>query len=168
MPEIDVLSPSTATAERMARLGRDAWEGRERAWDAAKFLRFATTGDVLFMGDSAIERCLIVLRIALDEAEILNLGVVPSARRQGLASRMMAAAETEAARLGVAKLYLEVAVDNTPARTLYVRRGFDEVGRRRGYYLRPDGGRADALILRKPIAPGKVTPLAGLGSRKSG
>ncbi|MEM6932202.1 MAG: GNAT family N-acetyltransferase [Pseudomonadota bacterium] len=164
---IEVISPSVTTAEKMAVLGRIAWQGRERPWTAAKFLRFATTGDVLFLGDRALTDCLIVIRIALDEAEILNLGVVPPARRKGLATRLLAKAEHEAAQLGVRKLFLEVAYDNEAALTLYDRNGFEQVGRRKGYYLRPDGSRADALVMQKALMPGDVTPLAGLGKRAS-
>ncbi|MBY8976673.1 GNAT family N-acetyltransferase [Rhodobacteraceae bacterium NNCM2] len=162
---IRVITPSFETAERMALLGRVAWQGRERPWTAAKFLRFATTGDVLFLGDAGLTDCLIVLRIALDEAEILNLGVVPTARRRGLATRMMEAAETEAALLGVRTLFLEVAFDNEAALALYRKTGFEQVGRRKGYYLRPDGSRADALVMRKEMSGDAVTPLAGLGQR---
>ena len=38
-------------------------------------------------------------------------------------------------------------VPNAAARALYARAGFAEVGRRRGYYQRPDGRREDALVL---------------------
>ncbi|MEM7668413.1 MAG: GNAT family N-acetyltransferase [Pseudomonadota bacterium] len=160
---IKVISPSNETAQRMADLGRLAWQGREHPWTAAKFLRFATTGDVLFLGDAELTECLIVLRIALDEAEILNLGVVPPARRKGLATRLMASAEREAARLGVGTLFLDVAFDNEAALALYRRRDFVQVGRRKGYYLRPDQSRADALVMRKQLQPGDIEPLAGLG-----
>ncbi|MEM1276391.1 MAG: GNAT family N-acetyltransferase [Pseudomonadota bacterium] len=163
---IEVIEPSHATAERMATLGRVAWQGRERPWNAAKFLRFAVTGDVLFLGDKALTECLIVLRIALDEAEILNLGVVPPARRRGIASRLLARAEEEAGLLGVRAMFLEVARDNEPAKSLYGSAAYREVGVRNGYYLRPDGSRMDALVLRKDLDPERVTPLAGLARRK--
>jgi ribosomal-protein-alanine N-acetyltransferase len=42
---------------------------------------------------------------------------------------------------------LEVGEDNTPARRLYARAGFREVGRRPGYYA---GGKA-ALVLRRDL-----------------
>ncbi|MEM8790024.1 MAG: GNAT family N-acetyltransferase [Pseudomonadota bacterium] len=163
---IDVIEPSHATAERMATLGRVAWQGRERPWSAAKFLRFAVTGDVLFLGDRGLTECLIVLRIALDEAEILNLGVVPPARRRGIATQLLGRAEQEAGRLGVEKIFLEVAWDNAAARALYHKAGYAEIGLRKAYYLRPDATRMDALVLRKDLEPGRITPLAGLAHRK--
>jgi ribosomal-protein-alanine N-acetyltransferase len=42
-------------------------------------------------------------------------------------------------------MYLEVRESNTAARRLYASRGFEEMGRRRGYYKRPA---EDAIVLR--------------------
>jgi len=82
---------------------------------------------------------------------------VPAARRLGLGARLLAHAEAVAAGRGVRRIVLEVARDNAAARRLYGTGGYAEVGRRRAYYLRPDGGRQDALILVKTLAD----PLAG-------
>jgi ribosomal-protein-alanine N-acetyltransferase len=49
------------------------------------------------------------------------------------------------AGLGIRAIYLEVGERNTPACRLYRRAGFNEVGRRHGYY--EDG--ATALVLRR-------------------
>ena len=165
---IEVLIPTEANIDRLARIGRLAWEGRETAWDAAKFLRLAGSGTVLMLGDKAIETALIVIRIALDEAEILNLGVIPSARRLGIGRQLLDRAEEEAARLGVERLFLEVAVDNLAAKRLYETAGYEVVGQRRGYYLRPDGSRCDAAVMVKHLEAGRIAPLAGLGPRAGG
>lgn len=84
-----------------------------------------------------------------DAAEILTVGVVPAARRGGLARLMLADLLAEAVRRGAREAFLEVRVDNEAARALYRREGFEEIGRRRGYY---DGGRVDAVTMRKRIA----------------
>jgi [ribosomal protein S18]-alanine N-acetyltransferase len=81
-----------------------------------------------------------------DAAEILTVGVVPDARRTGLARRMVQALLAEAIRRGAREAFLEVRLDNTAARALYVTEGFAELGLRRGYY---DGGRVDAVTMRK-------------------
>jgi ribosomal-protein-alanine N-acetyltransferase len=86
--------------------------------------------------------------IAADQAEILTVGVVPSAQRRGLARQMLAALSAEAVRRGARELFLEVRVDNTPAIALYESEGFTRIGRRRGYY---DNGRVDALTMRKSL-----------------
>lgn len=94
----------------------------------------------------------ILCRTAADEAEILTLATAPEGRRRGAASALVEAA-AEAARIdGASRLFLEVAEDNPGALALYRRRGFAEVGRRRGYYRRPDGAVA-AVLMRRHLAP---------------
>ena len=58
----------------------------------------------------------------------------------------------ELAGLGVKAVFLEVDEDNEPARRLYNRAGFREVGRRPGYYQKNDGQKATALVLRRDLA----------------
>jgi [ribosomal protein S18]-alanine N-acetyltransferase len=88
------------------------------------------------------------VRVVGDEAEILTVGVVPTARRTGLARRMVQDLLAEAVRRGAREAFLEVRVDNVPARELYATEGFTELGLRRGYY---DGGRVDAVTMRKEL-----------------
>ncbi|MGA0544887.1 ribosomal protein S18-alanine N-acetyltransferase [Brevundimonas sp. VNH65] len=89
----------------------------------------------------------ILCRVVADEAEVLTLAVRPDARRSGLGLGLVRRAADHAAAAGAARLFLEVAEDNAPALKLYDRAGFRTVGRRRGYYPRPDGAAVDALIL---------------------
>jgi [ribosomal protein S18]-alanine N-acetyltransferase len=92
--------------------------------------------------------------VVQDAAEILTVGVVPAARRSGLARRLLAELLAEAVRRGASEAFLEVRVDNDAARTLYRSEGFADVGRRRGYY---DGGRVDAVTMRKPLTGTTLT-----------
>ncbi len=87
----------------------------------------------------------VLARVAADEAEILTLAVLPDSRRQGLGAALLTAALAEARRRGAASMVLEVATGNAPARALYVRHGFTEVGRRPAYYASGQ----NALILRR-------------------
>ncbi len=89
----------------------------------------------------------VLARVAADEAEILTLAVVPTARRAGLGSCLVAQAMAGARARGALALFLEVSDRNAPARALYAACGFTEVGRRRRYYA--DG--ADALVLRRAL-----------------
>ena len=85
-------------------------------------------------------------RGAVDEAEILSLGVAPAARRAGFGRALVAALMARAAEQGARRLFLEVAEDNRAALGLYGAFGFSQVGRRPGYYARARG-RAAALVL---------------------
>jgi ribosomal-protein-alanine N-acetyltransferase len=93
----------------------------------------------------------ILLQAAAGEAEILTLAVRPSARRQGLATRLVEAAAAQAAVGGTGCMFLEVAQDNGPARALYSRLGFAQVGRRPRYYARAGGLTVDALLLARNL-----------------
>ena len=91
---------------------------------------------------------MILARLAADEAEVLTVAVVPERRQQGLGARLVSEAAREARRLGAARLFLEVSTRNPAARALYRTLGFEQVGRRRGYYA--DG--SDALTLRLALS----------------
>jgi ribosomal-protein-alanine N-acetyltransferase len=88
------------------------------------------------------------VRVVGDTAEILTVGVVPHARRQGIGGRLLALLLDEARRRGAVEAFLEVRVDNTPAQQLYEQARFVRVGIRRGYYA---GGRVDAVVMRRAI-----------------
>ena len=92
---------------------------------------------------------MVMARIAADEAEILTLAVRPAQRRQGLARALLEEAACLCAAHGATTLFLEVATRNQAARALYAAQGFEEVGRRRGYYADGD----DALTLRRTLSP---------------
>jgi ribosomal-protein-alanine N-acetyltransferase len=83
-----------------------------------------------------------------DQAEILTVGVVPDARRRGIARRLVADLLEHARSRGAGEVFLEVRVDNEPARTLYRSERFADVGLRRGYY---ENGRVDAVVMRREL-----------------
>jgi [ribosomal protein S18]-alanine N-acetyltransferase len=85
----------------------------------------------------------LVLRLVLDEAEILTLGV--TRKREGIATALLEAAIELLRRRDIATLHLEVAAPNVAAWALYEKAGFIQTGLRRRYYA--DG--SDALTLRK-------------------
>lgn len=95
------------------------------------------------------------VRIVGAEAEILTVGVVGSARRLGIGAVLLTDLLDEATRRGAREVFLEVRVDNAAARALYEREGFAELGIRRGYY---DGGRVDALTMRRAAEPRAPVP----------
>lgn len=87
-------------------------------------------------------------RVVRDEGELLSIGVGPVYRRRAIGSALLQASMERCRKAGAAGMFLEVATDNVSAQTLYRAFGFAEVGRRDGYYLRPDGTRIAALTMR--------------------
>jgi ribosomal-protein-alanine N-acetyltransferase len=84
------------------------------------------------------------------EAEILMVAVAPNARSRGLAGRMLARHLSRLAARGVRRLFLEVDEGNEAALRLYASSGFEQVGRRAGYYVK-EAGSAAALLLRRDL-----------------
>ena len=84
------------------------------------------------------------------DCDILNLAVAPDARRQGLGRQLLQALLDALHRHGIERVFLEVRPTNVPARALYAALGFEEIGRRKEYYVNPV---EDALILRKELFP---------------
>jgi ribosomal-protein-alanine N-acetyltransferase len=79
------------------------------------------------------------------EGQIANLAVARDVCGQGIGKQLLDAALAEGRARGAECVYLEVRDSNERARQLYRSRGFEEVGRRRGYYRRPA---EDAIVLR--------------------
>ena len=80
-----------------------------------------------------------------DEAHVATIGVATGAQGKGIGSLLLDALLAEADRRSPVVL-LEVRADNKVAHGLYRRRGFSEIGRRRGYY-QPSG--ADAVVMKR-------------------
>jgi ribosomal-protein-alanine N-acetyltransferase len=93
----------------------------------------------------------ILSRLVAGEAEILSIAVAPARRRQGLSGRLLDLHLRRLAGLGTRTVFLEVDEDNVPARRLYARAGFREVGRRDAYYQDRPGESAAALVLRRDL-----------------
>jgi len=143
--DLDVLA--ALHAEAFAHAGDQIWSRESIATLLAMPGAFGLIG--LIDGAPA---GLVVARVAAGEAEILTLGVVPDARRRGLARLLLDEAAGRAAAEGAERLFLEVAEDNLPAQALYQHAGFAKVGRRPGYYVRGGANQAAALILARPLA----------------
>lgn len=92
-----------------------------------------------------------VLTLAADEAHLLNLSVAPAWQRHGIGAQLTAFFSTLAREHGARKIYLEVRPSNLPARALYARTGFIEIGVRRDYYP-ADNGREDAVVMELSLA----------------
>lgn len=88
-----------------------------------------------------------IFSVAVGESHLLNLAVHPDSQGRGIGRFMLDFVLREAARRDAECMFLEVRPSNRVARALYAAAGFNEFGRRRGYYPNGPGGvREDALI----------------------
>ena len=82
----------------------------------------------------------------MDESDMMNVAVHPDYRRQGIAEELVTELVEALKKRGSRCLTLEVRASNEPAKALYAKLGFEQVGLRKNYYRNP---KEDALILRK-------------------
>jgi [ribosomal protein S18]-alanine N-acetyltransferase len=82
------------------------------------------------------------------QADVLTIAVRPAFWSRGIGSALLGALLAAARDRGCTEVFLEVRADNPRARGLYLRRGFEEIGVRRGYY-QPSG--TDAIVMRKDL-----------------
>lgn len=82
----------------------------------------------------------------LGEADMMNVAVLPEYRRKGIAWQLIGQLIECLHQKKIRCITLEVRASNDPAITMYHKLGFEQVGRRPGYYFAP---KEDALILRK-------------------
>jgi [ribosomal protein S18]-alanine N-acetyltransferase len=95
-----------------------------------------------------------------DEAHVATLGVTGALQGEGIGSLLLDDLLAEADRRSPVVL-LEVRADNAAAQHLYRTRGFEEIGRRRGYY-QPSG--ADAVVMKRKRVRSLARRIGG-GSR---
>jgi ribosomal-protein-alanine N-acetyltransferase len=110
-------------------------------------------GDDLVRGDTSIvplSRCVAYAGLWFDGdvAQVMTIGVVPSAQRRGIGRMLLGALVDHARHLGASAVLLEVRVDNEPAIALYGSMGFTTLSRRRRYY-QPEN--VDAWTMRLPM-----------------
>lgn len=91
-----------------------------------------------------------IVLFVLDEAHLLNMGVVRAEQGRGKGHALLALLCARARERGATQFFLEVRPSNAAARALYESEGFVGIGRRRGYYPTVDG-REDAIVMRKAL-----------------
>jgi ribosomal-protein-alanine N-acetyltransferase len=135
--DVDVLLPFEEIM-----FGTEAWSRNayvEEVTDAElRYYLVAESDDGEILGDGGL------MTIA-ETAQIVTVGVLPHARRQGIGRVLVQALVAEARRRQAEEVLLEVRTDNDAAQKLYESEGFSVIGKRRGYY---DGGRVDAVVMR--------------------
>ena len=138
-------------AEALAEIHSTAFA---RVWTADEFaalLAERTTFAVGIRRDWFTHRRLVgfvLVRVVVDEAEILTIAVRKDCRRRGYGRMLMDEALRRLSRAGAAACFLEVDSDNGPAVGLYRSLGFAVVGRRKDYYEVGSAGDGTALVMR--------------------
>jgi ribosomal-protein-alanine N-acetyltransferase len=128
------------------------------AWDAASFQKLlAHPGSTAFLArigqpPKAEMVGFILGQLAADEAEILTLGVRADRQRHGIARRLVEALGRAARKAEARRLHLEVGERNAAALALYRKLGFEETGRRKGYYQHKGQPAEDAVTLSLALA----------------
>lgn len=91
-----------------------------------------------------------IVGMIVDEAHILNLSVCTERQGEGLGRELLLYLITMIKKAKATRALLEVRESNKIAINLYLSLGFEEIGKRKGYYP-ADNGREDAIVLAKVI-----------------
>lgn len=94
----------------------------------------------------------VVVAYILDEAHLMNLCVHPNARGHGAGRLLLRHLIAEALGESMNQVLLEVRMSNNVASKLYRKEGFEEIGRRPGYYPAPSGWE-DARVMSLLLHP---------------
>ena len=113
-----------------------------KPWSASDFADLKKSGCEIIASQNGF----VVYRCVADEAEIITIGVAPTARRNGIGSAMLCIIEKNIKNQGVKKIFLEVASTNIAGQKLYENNGYKVVGIRSKYY---DG--IDAILMAKDL-----------------
>jgi ribosomal-protein-alanine N-acetyltransferase len=143
--QADELEPILAIEQRSFRSpwGRLAFEGELTCQNACNYI-------VKSSADGAGEQVIAYafFRLVCDELHLLKIAVTPAWRRQGIAARLLERCFASSAIRGAASVHLEVRTTNTPAIALYLKLGFEVVGKRHKYYA---DTKEDAILMIKNL-----------------
>jgi len=93
----------------------------------------------------------------VDEVHLLNIAVAQPFQGQGMARELLQVLYQRCHQRQAPILWLEVRPSNEPARGLYTREGFVQVGVRKNYYPAV-AGREDALVMKRDITAPNPAP----------
>ena len=122
--------------------------GFDFPWSTESFRSLLTLPSTIGWID---ETGLLVCSQVCDEMEILTICIAPAQRAQGRGFRWLMFLFDYARIHHVSRIFLEVAENNIPARQLYEKAGFSEIGRRKNYY-KTKSGFCDAVCMAKTVS----------------
>lgn len=138
-------------AQRLAQLHE---HGFFRGWPVADFLGFLSDKNTpVYVACDAKRRIagFALIRIVADESELLTIAVDQKWRGKGVGRALLTAVFADLMMSPARKMFLEVDEQNPSAIALYKRLGFKTVSSRKGYYARPDGSAATALVMARDL-----------------
>lgn len=119
-----------------------------------KYFLFHPAGIALVAADGGAIAGFAIAEMRMHHGEavghIVTVDIDPAHRRRGVGRLLMEAMAGRCREAGVARLQLEVAVDNEGAIAFYKELGFSPTGRIRCYYM----GKLDALTMERTGRPG--------------
>lgn len=92
-----------------------------------------------------------MLRLLGDDVELMTIAVDPKYRGKGVGTALLRACFEDLMMTPSRRMILEVAADNPAAIRLYQKLGFTKIAERKGYYARPDGQPATALVMARQL-----------------
>lgn len=128
--------------------------GFYRGWPVGEFESFlADDSTPVYVACDARRRIagFALIRIAADEAELLTIAVDPKWRGKRIGQALLRAAFDDLLLSPARRMFLEVSEDNGAAIKLYQREGFVTISSRKGYYPKPDGSQATALVMARDL-----------------
>ena len=127
------------TEEDVAAVAALEEENFSRPWSYDAFLKTLSDENYIVIiakeTDALLGYC--VLLCTGEEADITNVCTALAARGKGVATEMLTVLMEAGKSQGVREFFLEVRESNVPARGLYTKLGFEEIGLRKNYYEEP-------------------------------
>ncbi|WP_338721578.1 ribosomal protein S18-alanine N-acetyltransferase [Devosia sp. XK-2] len=148
---LHVEPAETRDAKDLARIHGQSFY---RGWPTGEFVSFLEdSASPAYIACDARRRIagFALIRMAADEAELLTIAVDPRWRGRGVGRALMDAVLADLMLSPVRRLFLEVDEQNMPAIRLYEKLGFSTIATRKGYYPRPDGSAATALVMARDL-----------------
>lgn len=115
-------------------------------WSEESFLRAFSSPDNIYLVSVSEEGVAgyCGIWISYETADLCNIAVAQEYRRQGMGEKLLSEAAARAESCGVERLMLEVRESNRSALCLYEKKGFQQIGIRKGYYDLP---KEDAVLM---------------------
>ena len=125
-------------------------------WTRSNFIDSLAVGHLaeVLDGGAALLGYFIAM-VGVDELHLLNITVGPSWQGRGLGRALLDAVSRHGRERGLQRLLLEVRESNMRAQALYLRQGFEVIGRRKAYYPAAQG-REDAVVMSLSLGTAEV------------